>query len=62
MSAVKGFVHCPVQIFCGHGGRGGSPDQRCRCPPFLVQKTSDFSKFRVCPQGEGLSHCGHFSD
>jgi len=30
---------------------------------FLEQKTSDFSKFMVCPCGQGgLSQCGHFAD
>jgi len=33
-----------VLTFCGQeGGR----------PYFLVQKTSDFSKFKVCPHGQG---------
>jgi len=34
-------------------------------PHFFCNKTSDFSKFMVCPHGQGgrgLSQCGHFSD
>jgi len=26
---------------------------RCECPHLLVQKTLDFSKFMVCPHGQG---------
>jgi len=30
---------------------------------FLVQKLSGFSKFMMCPHGQGgFSQCGHFSD
>jgi len=33
-----------------------------RTSHFLVQKTLDFSKFLVYPQGQdGLSQCGHFT-
>jgi len=36
---------------------------RYRRPHFFVQKTREFSKFMVCPHGQGwLSQCGHFSD
>jgi len=35
-------------------------------PHFLAQKNSNFSKFMVCPHGQGrereLSQCGHFAD
>jgi len=35
----------------------------CGRPHLLVKKTSDVSKFMVCPHGQGgLSQCGHFSD
>jgi len=34
-----------------------------RMPAVFGKKTSDFSKFMVCPFGQrGLVHCGHFSD
>jgi len=36
-----------------------------RTSQFLEQKASDFSKFIVCPHGQGgrrLSQCGHFLD
>jgi len=50
---------CPVRTFCGQGWRGFF---RCGRPHFLVQKTSDFSKFMVYPHGQGrLSQCGHFA-
>jgi len=36
---------------------------RCGRPHFLVQITSDFSKYMVCLHGQGgLSQCGHFVD
>jgi len=36
---------------------------RCGRPHFLEKKTSDFSKFMVCPHGQGgLSQCGDFAD
>jgi len=36
---------------------------RCGRPHFLVQITSDFLKFMVCPHGQGgLSQCWHFAD
>jgi len=39
---------------------------RCGHQHFLVQKNLDFSKFSVCPHGQGgkggLSQYGHFSD
>jgi len=60
----KGPVHkgrsqsegCPVRTFCGQGRffRYGRPH-------FLVQKTSNFSKFMLCPHGQGgkgMSQCG----
>jgi len=47
-----------VRIFCGHRGFF-----RCGRPHFLAQKTSDISKFMVCPHGQGgFSQCGHFVD
>jgi len=54
----EGFVQC------GHFSdkRGFF---RCGRPHFLVQKTSDFLKFMVCPHGQGgkgLSQCGRFAD
>jgi len=53
-----------MQTFFGQKGKGFF---RCGSPQFSVQKTSEFSKFIVCPHGlgdgvEGLSQCGHFSD
>jgi len=48
MSAVRKI--CPVWTFFGQEGRGISSDGR---PHFLVQKTSDFSKFMVCSRGQG---------
>jgi len=45
-------------------GEGGSSDADVRT--FLCKKTSDFSKFIVCPHGKreggGLNQCGHFAD
>jgi len=41
-------------------GYGGSSDMDVRT--FLVQKTSNFSKFMVCPHRRRLSQCGHFTD
>jgi len=38
-----------VRIFFGQEGRGFI---RCGRPQFLVQKTSDFSKFMVSPYGQ----------
>jgi len=38
---------------------------RCGRPRFLLQKTSEFSNFMVCPHGQGeerLSQCGHIAD
>jgi len=39
---------------------------RCGHPHFFAQKTSDFSKFMVCQNGQGgkglLSQCKHFVD
>jgi len=49
---------------CQGGGSLSSVDKekgffRYGRPQFLVQKTSDFSKFMVCPNGQGgLSQCG----
>jgi len=43
MSAV-GFIQC---------GQGGEGFFRCGRPYFLLQKTSDFSKFMVCPHRQG---------
>jgi len=37
-----------VQTFFGQG-----EFFRCGRPQFLEQKTSDFSKFMVCPHGQG---------
>jgi len=35
---------------------------RCGRPHILVQNTSDFSKFMVCPHGQRrLNQCGHFA-
>jgi len=49
----KGFVQC------GQAGRGGSSDANVRT--FWCKKTPNFSKFMVCPNGQGcLSQCGHF--
>jgi len=51
MFAVRGVVQC------GHFADNG-------CPHLLVQKTPDFSKFMVCPHGEGgrgLRQCGDFT-
>jgi len=49
---------CPLQKFCGQG-----EFFRCGRPQFFVQKTKDFSKFMICPQGKGgLSQCRHFVD
>jgi len=62
MSAVRGrrgFVQY------GHfADKGGEGVLQMRTPHFLAQKTSEFSKFMVCPheQGEGLSKCRHFAD
>jgi len=39
---------CLVQKFCGQGTR------QMRTSHFLVQKTSDFSKFMLCPHGQGF--------
>jgi len=39
---------CLVRTFCGQGGGFF----RCGRLHFLVQKTSDFSKFMVCPHGQ----------
>jgi len=41
-----------MRIFCGQERR---EFLGCGRPPFLVQKTSDFSKFMVCPHGPGGS-------
>jgi len=51
-------------VQCGHfADKWDKGFFRCRCPNFLVQKTSDFSKFLVCQHRQGgLSKCGHFSD
>jgi len=46
-----------IAEFFGQGGFF-----KCGRPHFLMQKTSDFSKFMVCPHGQGqLSQLGHFS-
>jgi len=37
-----------VRTFCGQRAFF-----RCGRPHFLVQKTSDFSKFMMCPHGQG---------
>jgi len=60
-STIRGGRVCPVRTFCGQGREGFF---RCRRPHFLVQKTSEFSKFMVCPheQGERVESVGHFSD
>jgi len=46
--------------------KGGGGFFRCGRPHFLAQKTSDFSKFMMCPHGQegrgGLRQCGHFAD
>jgi len=50
---------CPVRTFCGQRVRRFF---RCGRPHFLVQKTSNFSKFMSCPHGQGrerLSQLGH---
>jgi len=49
-------------VQCGHFSDKGS-FFKCERPHFLVQKSSNFSKFMVCPHGQReLSQCGHFSD
>jgi len=49
-------------VQCGHfADKGNSTDVRT----YLYIKTSNFSKFILCPHGQrggGLSQCGHFSD
>jgi len=61
-----------IKYVCSQGGRrfvrcrhfADKGVFRCGSPHFLVQKASDFSKFTVCPHGQGereLSQCGHFS-
>jgi len=44
----QGFF--PVRTFFGQGGSG---ILQMRTPHFLVQKRSNFSKFLVCPHGQG---------
>jgi len=61
MGGRRGFAQCGH--FTGKEG-GGSSDVDGR-PHFLATKTSDFSKFIVCPHGQGgrgLSQCGNFVD
>jgi len=46
-------------VQCGHFMKKGEGIFRCGRPHLLMQKTSDFSKFMVCPHGQGgLSQCG----
>jgi len=54
----QGFVQC------GHfADKGGGKVLQMRTSARFGTKTSDFSKFMVCPHGQGgLSQCGHFSD
>jgi len=50
---------CPVRRFCGQG-----EFFKCGRSHFLERNTTDFSKFMVCPHGQGgrgLSQCGHFA-
>jgi len=35
---------------------------RCERPHFLVQKTSNFSKFMMCSHEQGARECEHFVD
>jgi len=48
--AVRGERVCLVLIFFGQRGRGFF---KCGHPHVLVQKTTIFSKFMVCPHGQG---------
>jgi len=43
---------CPVRTFFGQEKRGSSDADVCSLHS-LAQKTSDFSKFTVCPHGQG---------
>jgi len=46
-----------IKDVCSQGMEGGL--FRCGRPHFLMQKTADFSKFYVCPHGQGgLTQCG----
>jgi len=54
---MQGTVHKrrPQSGDLYNADKGGYSDANVR---LLVQKTSDFSKFIVCPHGQrGLSHC-----
>jgi len=52
------FCLCSVVVQCGQDGcpmwtfYGQGKFFRCRRPLFLMQKTSDFSKYMVCPHGQ----------
>jgi len=51
-------------VQCGHFAyKEGGWFFRYGRPHFFGRKTSNFSKFMMCPHGQReLSHCGHFSD
>jgi len=57
---VRSQGGCPVRTFFGKGEFFG-----CGHSHFLVQKNPDYSKFLVCPHGQGrsgLSQCGRCAD
>jgi len=77
MTAVQEVLLGVVHKRCPQSGGGGlsSVDTfgqgrrgvlRMRTPALLAKKTSDFSKFIVCPHGQEVrrevSQCGHFAD
>jgi len=58
----RAFIRCPLplEIFLPTPLEEEGRFFRCGRPQFLVQKTSNFSKFMVSPHGQGgLSQCGH---
>jgi len=61
--SIKDVHSQGIYVQCGRLRTRGEGGFRCGCPHLLLQKSLDFSKFLVCPLGQGgrLSQCGNFT-